>query len=758
MDKDKLTEVIIGAKNGSKEAFEELFRMFRDSVYFLALKTVRNHNDALDIVQETFSAVFQNIQKLENEKAFKGWLCQITINKCKRFWERKKDMFISSDDGQVLGEIIDYDEDFLPQSVLDKAETRNMIMSLIDSLPDEQRMSVMLYYYEELKVEEIAGIMECPVNTVKSRLFYARRQIKEGVESFEKRGDKLYGIGALPVLALLLKEAASENAVPEDVLTHILENILKNTGAAVSAAGGKLAGVLNKASYGNSLVKIVSLPLKTKIIACVVSGAVLIAGVAAPILINSLLNNRVDVSQNNQLEDMPIFNNIKEVTGSENALEKAEPVNFADKEFEKCIRLILDKPEGEIYTSDLRDIKNIYIYGKSINKIKRTAEFEAPVPEFSYELTDDTEYYDVSGTKYIGKGEISSLEDIKYFENLESVTVCYNKVANIEVLQNLKNLKGINLCGNNVNPKADLSAASKLEVIVLSENQMTDISGIKFPAGLKQLFLEGNNITSVSSLSELTNLLGIDLSNNKIEDISPLKNMEKLKIIFMPRNKISDISALQNMYDLESAVLFNNNISSLSGLNGKIKLKVLNIQNNRITDIGPLRGLTSLEELWIYDNNIGDITPLKDITSLRDLNMMRNSVSDLSPLKKLTNLQKINFNENKYIIDITPLSNLINLKELILGYNSIQDISALRNLKNLEVLWLNSNLVSDIGPLSNLSNLKVLYLISNRIEDVSPLRNLTGLTELHIQDNIMITDFSPLSGLKNTKIERDWIN
>lgn len=138
MDREDLAEIVVRAKQGNQKALEEIFRRCQDLVYFLALNTVRNHDDALDIVQETYTAIFQSIRQIKNANAFKSWICQITVNKCKRFWEKKRDLLLTSDEEQYFDEIADTDEDFIPQSALDKAETRNMILSLVDILPNEQ--------------------------------------------------------------------------------------------------------------------------------------------------------------------------------------------------------------------------------------------------------------------------------------------------------------------------------------------------------------------------------------------------------------------------------------------------------------------------------------------------------------------------------------------------------------------------------------------------------------------------------------------
>ncbi len=742
MDKELLTALVLKARKGNRKVLEEIFRICHKPVYFLALKTVKNSDDAMDVVQETFLSVFQNIRKLKNEEAFFAWLCKITINKCKRFWEKQAGKMLSYDEDESIKEKMDTEEDFIPESVLDKAETRGMIMSIIDSLPDEQRISVVLFYYEGLKVEEIASVMECPVNTVKSRLFYARRQIKDGVEKFEAKAERFYGVASIPALSRLLEMSASENSMHEAQAQNLLSELLSNL---LSSQGMNIVP--------NILNNIASLPLNQKIIAGAVSGVLALSAIAAPVVIhNANQKKTVGIEYETTAEET---SRSTEIDAQIDITEESQdiPVNFADAEFEKCIRQILNRPDGLIYASDLLKIDELYIYGKSVKEITGS-EYEPnfPMPD----IREGPKYYDIDGTEYQGCGAITSLEDVKHFKNLKQLVICYNKISSISQLVELNNLVHVDLKRNMIVSTADLSPLNNLLTLCLDYNQISDLSGLKLPTGLKHLAMKGNEIRDITSLSGLTQLEGIDLSFNEIEDISALENMTRLRILILYLNKAKNLNALRNMPDLETVILHNNDINDISGLEGKTKLKTLFLSSNKITDIRPLSDMFLLETLNLRDNNVTDISPLKNNTSLKELDMVRNKLSNIHALGNLTNLEDLDLNEN-LIRDLSALENLTKLKKLILGFNKITDIASLSRLKNLEVLWLNANGVIDIRPLSGLTNLKVLYLISNNLTDISPLAGLTGLEELHIQDNIGITDFSPLAGLKNTKIERDYI-
>ncbi len=184
-EKTEVTALIERAMQGDDSVWGEVYEKTRRYVYFMAIKTLRNEQDAQDIVHDVYIQVIRSIGQLYSADSFYGWLRSIIFSKCTDFAKKKKPSLI--DDGDVqLEEIPEIDDKFLPDMILDSAETRRMIMELVDALPDAQRQSVLFYYYDEMTVDQIAALMECSAGTVKSRLNYARTKIKSGVEEYER--------------------------------------------------------------------------------------------------------------------------------------------------------------------------------------------------------------------------------------------------------------------------------------------------------------------------------------------------------------------------------------------------------------------------------------------------------------------------------------------------------------------------------------------------------------------------------------------
>lgn len=248
MDIKKVTRLVNKAKKGNAASIAELYTLTSQAVYFTALKIVGNPTDAEDIVHDTYVAALSKLSELKDSAAFPKWLKTIAANTAKNYILMKKPMLFNSDEEEerLLNGIPEISEDYLPDIAADKKETCRLVSDMVDRLTEKQRMAVVMYYYDEMTVSEIAEVMQTNENTVKSRLNYARKQIKDEVEVLEKKGTRLYSIGAVPVLAMALKEAAEEIAVPETVSAGV--NAVVSTVATTAGVGVKIAVISSAAA------------------------------------------------------------------------------------------------------------------------------------------------------------------------------------------------------------------------------------------------------------------------------------------------------------------------------------------------------------------------------------------------------------------------------------------------------------------------------------------------------------------------------
>lgn len=288
------TEIVRRAKGGDSRALEEIYNETRQMVYFTALGILRNEEDAEDVVQDTYIKVFQNIAHLRDENAFISWLKMIAVNVSKNSLKKHKPLLFQNDEQEnaMLGSVEEIGEDFLPQEYVDQAEKREIIKNMVKDLPDTQRTAVMLYYFDELPLSEVAKVMETTDGTTKSRLNYARKQIRAGVEDQEKKGNKLYA--GVPMLTRILHLVSRNYDLPAKAVKHILADSLQAANAAPeseaaiadrasaalkkaasvkTAEGATASGSATSAAKG-IIAKIAGMSFRTKVIALIVAGAI----------------------------------------------------------------------------------------------------------------------------------------------------------------------------------------------------------------------------------------------------------------------------------------------------------------------------------------------------------------------------------------------------------------------------------------------------------------------------------------------------
>lgn len=295
MEKEKLIALVKGAQSGDSEAANELFCAFYDDLYYHALKTVGDSDTALDVTQEAFVEILNTIGNLKEPAAFVTWAKQITYHQCTRHFKKKVDITVDEDeDGRTIFDNIQEEKtEFIPDEALDKDDFKKTILSFISSLPEEQRAAVMMYYFDEMSVREIAEIQGLSEGTVKSRLNYARKGIKEQVEAFEeKNGIKLHAIPFFPLFGWLFK-GAFEGALPAAKVAALAEGVSAATGvtvtatataaAATSAAAASAATTTAAATTATLGAKLAATPLAVKIISGILAASIVVGGSAAVI-------------------------------------------------------------------------------------------------------------------------------------------------------------------------------------------------------------------------------------------------------------------------------------------------------------------------------------------------------------------------------------------------------------------------------------------------------------------------------------------
>ena len=267
-----IKELVLSAKNGNKKAFDKLYKLTSNDVWFTCVSLLKDEENAKDIMQETYITAFLKLDTLKDEEKFCGWLTAIATNKSKNKLKGKVEYQI---DDEVLITEAETDELMLPEEYINKAEKRKVLLQIIeDTLSFNQYQVVLMFYFNELSIAEIAQALEISEGTVKSRLNSSRAKMKTAIEDYEnKSGDKLHGVVFVPFFTTIFREQAKSLAVP-----NITIKLPNGQTLATSATKGIATGAKSTVS---SIVKATATAtVKTKVIA-VVCGATILAGISA---------------------------------------------------------------------------------------------------------------------------------------------------------------------------------------------------------------------------------------------------------------------------------------------------------------------------------------------------------------------------------------------------------------------------------------------------------------------------------------------
>lgn len=303
-------------------------------------------------------------------------------------------------------------------------------------------------------------------------------------------------------------------------------------------------------------------------------------------------------------------------------------VTFEDEIVTRAIRKAIDKPKGDIYLSDVINLKELEIVAQGA----------------------------------------SSLKGVENLENLEKLGLYANKITATDLFY-IKNL-------------------TKLKSLDLAENNLFDIPDGSFDnlVNLEELVLDHTGISTLDKdmMSKLVNLRDLLIEENKFTNLDFLEGTTSIKNIIFRDNKITDISGIRNNKNLEMFWGTNNLVSDISVLEGQKDLNYLSMAQNKISDISPLKDSTKLEKVYLGHNNITNIDVLKGKTFINNMELDHNKITDISALKDLINLERLYLNDNK-ISSFEPLSGLVNLRVLYLKNNSTSDYSPLDGIiKNIK--------------------------------------------------------------------------
>ena len=178
-------ELVARSRGGDLDSFNQLVLRWERPIYALAYRTIGREEDARDVAQETFLRAFRALGGFKGEAKFSSWLYRITLNLCRDWMRRERRTPVSQPPEGI--DIIELAGEGEPAESLDDVVTRKQLGRAVEKamamLPEEQRTAIIMKEYHGLTFQEIADVLDCPLSTVKTRLYQGlsvlRKQLQQ---------------------------------------------------------------------------------------------------------------------------------------------------------------------------------------------------------------------------------------------------------------------------------------------------------------------------------------------------------------------------------------------------------------------------------------------------------------------------------------------------------------------------------------------------------------------------------------------------
>ncbi|NQD37351.1 RNA polymerase sigma factor RpoE [Permianibacter sp. IMCC34836] len=178
-------ELVARVQRGDKRAFDLLVRKYQQRIMALISRYIRNRSEIADVAQEAFIKAYRALPNFRGDSQFYTWLYRIAINSAKNYLaaqsRRPQTANVDGLEPEQLADLAGQTDNASPERLLLTAELKRVIDEAIADLPEELRTALLLREFDGLSYEEIAEVMECPIGTVRSRIFRARDAVDRRV-------------------------------------------------------------------------------------------------------------------------------------------------------------------------------------------------------------------------------------------------------------------------------------------------------------------------------------------------------------------------------------------------------------------------------------------------------------------------------------------------------------------------------------------------------------------------------------------------
>ena len=182
------------AKSGDYQAFDLLVLKYQSRLISTAFKFVKDVQIAEDVVQDSFIKAYKALESFREDSSFYTWIYRITVNTSKNFLvsKKRKSELLNSDLSEEASYEIEPVETYSPEDLLQATQLKKVITETIDQLGEDTRTALTLRELDGLSYEQIADVVNCPVGTVRSRIFRGREVIDEAISQYKQDNKTKY--------------------------------------------------------------------------------------------------------------------------------------------------------------------------------------------------------------------------------------------------------------------------------------------------------------------------------------------------------------------------------------------------------------------------------------------------------------------------------------------------------------------------------------------------------------------------------------
>ena len=398
---DSLKKAIEQMKNGEEKGFNEVYSATYNRVYFRARQIMKKEEDAQDLTQIVFTEAYKSIHTLQASEALYSWLDGITYNQGMKIYRKRKEVLLTEETEGIFDALESNDISSMPELTADQRATADIIRGIIEELPELQKTAVVAYYFDGLKVEQIAELMECSAGTIKSRLNYARKYIRGRVEEKEKKEGYRLHVIALPVFWYAIKLMADKTTLTAQTAQEIYCGACRSVGLKATAVSAKGAAEASGEAEETSRAEAVkaaeetgraeaaktagraaagmtkSASFSTAIKAVIIAGIIGAAGLGTVGIINAVNSNSTEIPER---EEQVISEETPEnEIGNEAGLTDGEEADREDRVSAETEET--DDENAEVADQEMPVAEAVEVAPKTIAEIENLDEYEKWEPE-----------------------------------------------------------------------------------------------------------------------------------------------------------------------------------------------------------------------------------------------------------------------------------------------------------------------------------------------------------------------------------------